>query len=162
MLLRSHTTPLALALVLLLLLPADGAGEEPPSARARGDVSWYSALRIRFKPGMEIEALDLAHKHFVPADAAIGRDIINFDLQTGDWHHVVFFPLQAGPSDLNWLVSPREAEWWAAFARLEGGVERAREIFEHFEALVEAYEWELAVRRRPAQEAAEGESSSSK
>ena len=135
---------------LLLAVPwAYGVAEEVVPPEARGEVAWYQVLRIRFKPGTEAEGLRIAYERFVPADVAIERPIVSFDLTTGDWHHIVFFPLKGGPPDLEWLVSPREAEWWTAFAKLEGGIEPARRTMERFDALVGAYRWDLAYQRLP-------------
>ncbi len=141
-----------IALLCLLVAgpAAPGAAQEAVTSEARGEVAWYQVLRIRFKPGKKVEGLRTAYEHFVPADVAIERPIVNFDLTTGDWHHIVFFPLKGGPADVEWLVSPREAEWWTAFAKLEGGIEPARRTMERFDALVEAYRWDLAYRRLPS------------
>ena len=141
---------IALIGLLVAVPPPPGAAQEANPPEGRGEVAWYQVLRIRFKPGKEVEGLRIAYERFVPADVAIERPIVNFDLTTGDWHHIVFFPLKGGPADLEWLVSPREAEWWTAFAKLEGGIEPARRAMERFDALVEAYRWDLAYRRLPS------------
>ncbi len=143
---RAFSITLAIA-VLWAIAPAPALSQELPKPGRHEPVTWYSVLRIRFKPGKSEEALKIAYEHFVPGDLAIRRRIINFDFQTGEWDHIVFFPLRQGPAELEWAMSPREAAWWAAFANLEGSPEKAKTVFDQMESLVEEYRWDIARHR---------------
>ena len=70
--------------------------QELPKAAKYENVTWYSVGYIKFKPGKVDDGLKIIYDHFVPADKASGREIINFDTRTGEWHHVVYFPMEDG------------------------------------------------------------------
>lgn len=61
---------------------------------------------------------------------------------------VVYFPLEEGPSELGWEISPSDAEWNRAFVEREGGLEEGEQIFEEFNETLAASKTELAMRPR--------------
>ncbi len=137
-----------LLLALLMGLPLAGQSQELPTATRISGVDWYRANLTKFKPGTADEARQIIYEHFIKADQAVGRNPIPFDFATGEWDHVVFFPLQGGPGDLEWSVRPIDERWWAALADLEGGVEAARALVERFRELVERRERHIVQRRQ--------------
>ena len=118
--------------------------QELPKATKFQDAEYYTARYVKFKPGKVGEAYGIIRDHFVPVDKAIGRKVIAFHLQTGEWDQVVFFPLKEGPSELEWITSPTGEKWWAAFAKQEGGAENARELWQKFLGLVAHTKEEIA------------------
>ena len=128
--------------VFLLVLPA--AAQELPKAEKRENTKYYQANLVKFKAGKADEAYGYIYDHFVPVDKKIGRKIISFDFQSGNWDHVVYFPLEEGPGELGWITSPTEEKWWVAFAEQEGGVEKAQEMMQKFQATIAASKSEIA------------------
>ena len=118
--------------------------QELPKATKLKNAEYYTARYVKFKLGKVGEAYGIIRDHFVPVDKAIGRKVIAFHLQTGEWDEVVFFPLKEGPSELGWLTSPTGEKWWAAFAKQEGGTENARELWQKFLGLVARAKEEIA------------------
>lgn len=131
--------------VSLLLLPFSLTAQELPQAEKRENVQYYEALFVKFKPGMADQAWDAIYEHFINVDKEIGRQVRAYDLQTGEWDMVVFFPI-AGPERFSWITSPQEEEWWAALAEQEGGAEQAGKIFQQYLDAVAAHKFELAHR----------------
>jgi hypothetical protein len=86
------------ASVLAMAFPV--IAQELPKATKLRDPEYYTARYVKFKPGKVGEAYGIIRDHFVPVDKAIGRKVIAFHLQTGEWDEVVFFPLKEGPSEL--------------------------------------------------------------
>src|SRR5215470_14840351 len=79
---------------------------------AAEDLQAYLVLYAKFKPGKTPEALKIIHEHFWPVDRKVGRKAIPFDLVTGEWDHVVYFPYDTARMD----TIPPGAEWWKALA----------------------------------------------
>ncbi len=129
--------------VFLLVLPA--AAQELPKAEKRENVQYYQALFVKFKPGMAGQAWEAIYDHFATVDKKIGHKVRAYDLQTGEWDLVVFFPID-GPDHFSWSTSPQDEKWWAALAEQEGGADKAQEIFKKYlEAVADSKE-ELAHR----------------
>jgi len=104
----------------------------------------YLVLAVKFKPGKAPEALNIIHEHFHTVDHTVGRRVIPFDYQTGEWDHVVYFPFDPVRGD----TIPSNSEWMKAFATQEGGMEQAQKLYSHFLDLVETSRNEMA--RLPA------------
>ena len=134
------------ALILAAPLPAAAQGL-PTAARITG-VDRYRASFAKFKPGAGTEARQIIYEHLIKADQAAGRNPITFDFVTGEWDHVVFFPLQDGPGDLVWSTRPIDERWWAELAKLEGGIQQARTLVARFEQLIERSTDQVVQRRR--------------
>jgi len=88
----------------------------------------YLVLYEKFKPGKAPEGIKMIKEHFIPTDRKVGRKVIPFFFDTGEWDAVAFFPYDAGRKD----TIPGFADWWAALAELEGGQEQAKKLFDHF------------------------------
>ena len=125
------------------------AAQELPQATKRENSAYYEASFTKFKPGKAAEAYSYIYEHFVPVDNKIGRAVEPYDLQTGEWDHVVFFPLSEGPAEFGWVTSPTDEKWWAAFAEQEGGADEARALMEKFLATIARQERHLAHRHLP-------------
>ena len=121
--------------------------QEMPQATEREGVAYYLARYVKFKPGKANRGRNIIYEHYKRTDQAIGLQTITFDFMTGPWDHVAYFPLEEGPSELAWEVSPRNAEWVAAFSEQEGGMDEARKIWAQYSDLV-LEEQEVIVMRR--------------
>ncbi len=129
--------------VVLLALPA--LAQELPKAEKRENVQYYEAFFVKFKPGMAEQAWEAIYEHFILVDKKLGRKVRAYDLQTGEWDHVVFFPIE-GPEYFSWSTSPQDEKWWVAFAEQEGGADKAQAIFKKFLETVDKSKTELAHR----------------
>lgn len=129
----------------LLLLALPLAAQELPKAEKRENVQYYEALFVKFKPGMEDQAWEAIYQHFINVDKKIGRKVRAYDLQTGDWDTVVFFPIE-GPEYFSWSTSAQDEKWWGAFAELEGGADKAQAIWKKYLEAVAKSKVELAHR----------------
>lgn len=77
-------------------------------------------------------------------DKTVGRRVIPFDYQTGEWDHVVYFPFDPVQGD----TIPSFAEWMKALAAQEGGMEQAQKLLQSYLDLIDTSRNELA--RLPA------------
>lgn len=139
-------TPLLLGL-LLSLCATTAQSQAAPTGKPIERVAWYTVSFTKFKPGMADEARKIIYEHFWPVDREIGRDVIPFDMVTGDWDHVVFFPMPGGPSELGLQSTAWETKWNEAFIRREGGKEKAEALQKRFGDMVLQSKTDI-VRRR--------------
>lgn len=142
---------LAASFLTLALLAPSVSAQEMPTAEMREGATYYVVSYTKFKPGMAEEARELIYDHFWPVDQTIGREVIPFDHLTGEWDHVVYFPLEEGPGELAWEMSPTNEKWWAAFVEQEGGMEAAEEIQRRFGELVAESRTELVMTKWASQ-----------
>jgi hypothetical protein len=110
-------------------------------------VAWYVASYAKFKAGMADEARKIIYEHPWPVDKEIGREVIAFDHATGDWDHVVYFPMAGGPSDLAFQETALGKRWMETFVRREGGKERAEALQKRFGEMVLNEKTELVMKR---------------
>lgn len=122
----------AVMISVFLGLLAPALSQDLPKAERRENAAYYEALFVKFKPGKADEAYGYIYDHFVKADQKIGRKVMAFDLQTGDWDMVVFFPLKEGVAELNWSTTPTDEAWWKALAEQAGGAEKAQSMFQAY------------------------------
>ena len=139
-------TPLLVAL--LLALPATPVlGQGAQTGNAIEGVTWYTVTYTKFKPGMADEARKIIHEHFWPVDKEIGREVIPFDYVTGEWDHVVYFPMPGGPGELAFRETPLGKRWQETFFRREGGKDKAEALNRRFGEMVLDDKTELAMKR---------------
>ena len=131
-------------LALVLLVPSVSA-QELPTAMMREDATYYVVSYTKFKPGMADEARKIIYDHFWPVDREMGREVIPFDHMTGEWDHVVYFPLDEGPGELAWEMSPTGEAWMAAFVEREGSMEEAEALWKRFSELVAETKTDLVM-----------------
>jgi len=109
---------LGIAVLVIMVIPSAFADEEQS----------YLVLYEKFKPGKAHEGIKIIKEHFIPTDKKVGRKVIPFFFNTGEWDTVAFFPYDASRKD----TIPSFGDWWAALAQLEGGQEQAKKLFDHF------------------------------
>ena len=78
----------------------------------------YKVVYAKFKPLCARRSLQILNEHFEKADKAIGRNVIPFTFQTGEWDHVVYIPIQMSADGYDTI--PPESEWRAALYKQEG------------------------------------------
>ncbi len=135
------------AFAFVLMVTHFANAQELPKAAKYENVTWYQALYFKFKSGKANDALKIIYDHFVLADKASGRKFINFDMRTGEWHHVVYFPIEDGASGLAWKVAPIDEKWWAELAKHLGGAKKAQELWAKWDELVADSKSEIVMRR---------------
>ena len=136
---------IASSLAALILLIPPVLAQDLPTAEKREGATYYVVSYTKFKAGKADEARKIIYEHFWPIDKVIGRDVIPFDTMTGEWDHIVYFPLSDGPAELAWEVTPTDAKWRAAFAKQEGGINKTEEIFQRFTDLVATSKTEIVM-----------------
>ena len=130
-------------LALVVGLPLGVRAQETAQPEKYADVAWYEVHYTTFKQGTHDEAARIIREHFIPVDIAVGRDVIPFDYSSGEWDHVVYFPID-GPADLEWRRSPMDVRWWATFVGQEGGADEAEALMQTFNDLIVRRETHLA------------------
>lgn len=153
-------TILTLACALFALtLPTDvvaqegeaGAQQEqmdPTQPKKFENAEWSQAYFVEFKPGMMNEALQIIEDHFMPVNEELGREgPTEYRFMTGEWDMVVFFPMNEGPGEIAWEISPSDAEWNRVFIEREGGMEQGMQVFEDYGKTVARQKTELAMQR---------------
>ncbi len=130
-------------LALVVGLPLGVKAQETAQPENYTDVAWYEVHYTKFKQGTHEQAERIIREHFIPVDIAVGRDVIPFDYSSGEWDHVIYFPID-GPAELEWRRSPMDVKWWAALVEQEGGVDEAGQLVQSFDQLIVRREIHLA------------------
>ena len=141
-----NRTPL-LAALFLALSATSGLGQGAQSGKPIEGVTWYTVSYTKFKPGMVDEARKIIYEHFWPVDREIGRRVIPFDYVTGEWDHVVYFPMAGGPAELAFEETPLDKRWQETFFRREGGKDKADALSKKFGEMVLHQKTELVMTR---------------
>jgi hypothetical protein len=137
-----------LLLGLLISLPATTVlAQDAPSGKQIEGVTWYRVEYTKFKPGMAEDARKIIYEHFWPVDREIGREVIPFDHVTGEWDHVVYFPMPGGPAELAFQETPLGKKWNEAFVRREGGREKADALGKRFGEMVLHQKTDIVMKR---------------
>ena len=116
---------------------AQDASEQP---------DFYRVFNIKLKPGKALEADAFVNKYLTPADDAIGRKVITFVYQTGEWDRITYFPARMTENGIDTI--PSDQAWWEAFVKQEGGEEQAQARIAEFMDLVDVFEVEIAKPQR--------------
>ena len=114
------------------------------SPEKRLDAKYYLVSYTKFKEGKKQEGMEIIQKYFWKADREIKRKVLPFDFITGEWDHIVFFPLEDGTKELDWITSPVNAEWWKAMVKEIGSEDEVKRIRQQFDNCVMKSKQELA------------------
>jgi len=127
--------------------PEKGGKVEPVK---RENVTWHYMVSLDFVPGEYEAAVELIHKHFMPAGKAANLETgMVFMCATGEWDMTMIFPLPHGPGELEWEVSPDDARWINALAERMGGMEKAEKALKKFGAMIDRAEGTLMWQQMP-------------
>ncbi len=112
------------------------AQEVSEPSKHEGD--WYRLVHVDYKPGKTNDALKIVSEHFAPASATAETPgpVMSLVHESGPWDVTWLWHLSGGPADLEWNVTPTQAKWMAAFAKQEGGREKALELLGQYTDLV--------------------------
>lgn len=103
---------------------------------------WYEVSYVKFKPACANRARAIALEHLHVADKKIGRRVLAFELQTGEWDQVVYLPVAL--TEEGYDTVPAWSEWQTAMSEQEGSEEEAQDLFAEFLECVAASKRELA------------------
>lgn len=134
---------------LALSLGAPSAQGQMPTVKPGERTSWYRIVYVKFKPGALEEARKLIYDHYWPIDKEIGRDVIPFDPISGEWDHIVAFPMGGSPTQIALEESAQEKKWYEVLVRREGGKAQADALGKRYEGLVLSSKSEIVLRRMP-------------
>lgn len=157
----------ALAIVLLSCFETPGALAQQTSAQQKGEsnaistapsdtvlpksekmrvTGWYKVYYFKFKHG-KVEAAHTIIDKLVMARRAVKREPLPFFFVTGDWDHMVILPLQDGPAELAWSLSPNDEAWWKALAEIEGSPQAAKDLVAEFRGSIARRKMDVLYRR---------------
>ena len=117
-----------------------------PTSQKRQVTGWYKVFYFKFKQGKAESAHAIIDK-LVQARRAVKREPLPFFFVTGDWDHMVILPLQDGPAELGWSLSPNDEAWWKALATIEGSPQAAKALVAEFQALIARRKMDVLYRR---------------
>ena len=138
---------LLLAVLLLAVTATHTRAQGAQGAVQIEGVTWYMVSYAKFRFGMADEARRIIYEHFWPVDKEIGREVIPFDHVTGEWDHVVYFPMPGGPGELAFTETALGKRWMETLVRREGGKDKAEALQKRFNEMVLHEKTEI-VRRR--------------
>jgi hypothetical protein len=119
--------------------------QDLPKATKHPNPKFYTAYHIKFKPGKVDEGRKVITDFFEVAGNNAKNGAIAFNPQTGDWHHVVYFPWTS-PADIEWKISPMGERWWSELAKVAGGPDKARALMARWQELVETEKFDIVLR----------------
>jgi hypothetical protein len=144
---KTLRTLIALGAIAAMSSPL-AAAQELPKPTKYENVTWYMSLYIKFKPSRAEEAQQIINQYFIPADKAIGREVIGFECKSGRWDVIAFIPMLDGPGDLAWKGLPTEGKWAAEIAKIAGGPQKAIEVLAKFSELIADEDRQIVLRQK--------------
>ena len=60
---------------------------------------------------------------------------------------MVILPLQDGPAELAWSLSPNDEAWWKALAEIEGSPQAAKDLVAEFRGSIARRKMDVLYRR---------------
>ena len=102
------------------------------TAQELREVDWYNISMIKWKMGKGERAHQIIEM-FEKVDKALGRnDVIDFHMQTGEWHSIVAFKMHDGPAAMAWKENAYDKAWEVEFAKQAGGEDKAKALWAEF------------------------------
>ena len=125
-----------LAVLMALCLPAAPVSAEEKPAKFE-NVSWARLEFLKFKPGKRVRAGEILEYNFAPArrDAGLPQ-AQGLHLATGEWDMIYVYPMQGGPNEMEWEVSPEDIAFETAL-RKRIGEKKADALLAEWQSLVE-------------------------
>lgn len=119
------------------------------------NVEYYEVVLVKYKAGKAGDANDYINKYFIPATEAAGtpRPYV-IHMQTGPWDAVYFWEQKGGMGDFDWYITANDEKWWAALAKLNGGMEKAEKIWDDYIVMVSHSRREIGHHHIPPKEEA--------
>ena len=143
---RTRAIAATLLSVGLLVVPTPSRAQDADVPRAVPREGSYAFLyRVTFRPGKSDEGIEILRDDLIPAWEAAGVDVVLYESLVGTRDITLVLPLHDGPGTFAWIVSPQDAETWAALVDRAGGPEEANAIVDRFIALVERQDQDFVV-----------------
>jgi hypothetical protein len=131
MMIRKISAAIAAASFMLATLPA-AAQSEPEQPRTT-----YRIIYLKLKPGADDRWTELSEKYYGPAqdEAKVKRPTIHW-LVTGPWDLMLIQEMPRGLATMDKHETPERTAMRKAMAKVAGGEEAAKKIFDESDALV--------------------------
>lgn len=108
--------------------------------------SYHQVVYFKYKNGTQGRAEEIA-EIFKEADIAAGlQPVIDIWMLSGEWDHIAIFTLDDGPSELAFEITPNNAKFRDALAKMLGGTEQAEALLAEFESIVEKSDKDLGFK----------------
>lgn len=106
----------------------------------------YQVEYYKFLPEKADDARKIINDYFEMANqlAGIPEPIMELELNSDDYNHMVVWQLVEGEDNLNWQTCPTDNEWYNAFVTIAGGEEKAKEIIVQYDSYIAASKTEFA------------------
>lgn len=141
------------AIIALFLVPFTAfAQDDDEGPITQGDDAKYLTItHVKFKSGQRESAMEIIAEHFVPASkkAGLPGPILAIHYQTGKWDAAFVWQMEGGMADLEWYRSPDDIKWFAALTELEGGAEKADEVWKSFTSKIAGSQSEVGHHHVP-------------
>lgn len=148
-----RSTTVTFAVLLFVLGPGTARAQDAEVPRAVSREGEYAFLyHVVFHPGKSDEGIGILEESLIPAWGRAGVRVTLFESLVGTRDAWVLVPLRDGPDTFDWVVSPQDAETWAALVERTGSPERANRVMDRFIALVERQSQEFIVLHEPTGE----------
>jgi len=118
------------------------------------DAKYLSITHVKFKPGQRESAMEIIAEHFVPAGEKAGTPgpILAIHYQSGKWDAAFIWEMAGGMADLEWYRSPNDIKWFEALSELEGGADKAEEVWAKYLSKIASAVTEVGHHHVPADE----------
>ncbi len=133
---KVKTVVSALFAITLLSFSSIAISDDNQKASKYENADWYTVRFIQFKDGKQWAAQQFIKQHFIPVDVELKRNVSGYRFEFGQWDQMVFFPMDGGPSDLEWKQTPMNIKWWNLFVKRAGGEKEAAKLMDEWSSLV--------------------------
>lgn len=113
-------------------------GQDMPEAHKMENTTWHNVVLVKFEAGKSDEAMDIIYNHFDKAGekAGLPGPAKIMEMQTGEWDLMLVWNMDS-PAEMEWEVSPEGEKFLSALSEQEGGWEKAQELFEKYESMID-------------------------
>jgi hypothetical protein len=99
---------------------------------------WKQVVIVKYHAGMTGNASKIVQKYFKAASEKAGTPIpMEISMRTGEYDVILVWAMKDGLEEMNWESSPDNVKWWNALAEMTGGMDKAKEKWDEYLAMVD-------------------------
>ncbi|MCP9198601.1 hypothetical protein MKO06_01695 [Gramella sp. GC03-9] len=133
--------------VLFLVISIQVGSAQEMKAEKYDNPQWVRISYIKFSPMKKDPAMEIINNYFAKADEDAGIAApTTYHFPFGEYDMMVIWEIRDGIEELNYKMTPEDAEWMKSMAKIAGGQDKAMAKFEEFTSYIE--DWKNTIARK--------------